>query len=111
MPRRMVADVSPQDELHGVAIGSGVLGNALQRVHWTSDIHRREGQLTDLGHAWLIECADPSLAALIARDRALRPLCRAIGDRSLVVSPDQELKFRRALRKLGYVVPRQPTRG
>ena len=74
-----------------------------------ADVHRRVGQLTDLGHARVIECADPALAALIARDRNLRPLCRLIGDRHLAVPPDQELKFRKALLKLGYAIPGQPT--
>ncbi len=73
-----------------------------------ADIGHRAGQLTDLGHLRVIECADPALAALIAHDRGLRPLCRPIGDRHLVVAADQEPKFRRALVKLGYVLPGQP---
>jgi Helicase conserved C-terminal domain len=73
-----------------------------------ADVHRRAGRLADLGHARLIECADPATAALIARDRSLRPLCRPIGDKHLAVPLDQELKFRNALLKLGYVVPGQP---
>lgn len=73
-----------------------------------ADVHRRAGQLTDLGRARLIECADPATAALIARDRSLRPLCRPVGDKHLAVPLDQELKFRNALLKLGYVVPGQP---
>lgn len=74
-----------------------------------ADVHRRAGQLTDLGHARLIECADPASAALIARDRSLRPLCRPIGDKYVAVPLDQELKFRNALLKLGFVLPGQPT--
>jgi hypothetical protein len=70
-----------------------------------ADVHRRAGQLADLGHARLIECADPATAALIAHDRNLRPLCQGIGDKHLAVPLDQELKFRNALLKLGYVVP------
>ena len=71
----------------------------------TGDVHRRAEALIDLGHARVIECADPATATLIAHDRQLRVLCHAIGDRYLVVPLDQELKFRKALRKLGYVVP------
>jgi hypothetical protein len=74
-----------------------------------ADVHRRAGQLTDLGHARVIECADPATAALIAHDRSLRPLCHPIGNKHLAVPLDQELKFRKALLKLGYVVPGQPT--
>jgi XPB/Ssl2-like helicase family protein len=71
-----------------------------------TDVIRRAGQLTDLGHARVIECADPAIAALISRDRRLRSLCQLIGDRHLAVSADQEPKFRRAVLKLGYVMPR-----
>lgn len=66
---------------------------------------RRAGQLIDLGHARVIECADAALATLIARDRATRSLCRLVGDRHLAVPFDAELKFRVAVRKLGYVMP------
>ncbi|WP_343576859.1 hypothetical protein [Mycobacterium sp.] len=72
-----------------------------------ADVRRRAGQLADLGHSRLIECADPATAALIAGDRRLRPLCRPIGDTHLAVPLDRELKFRNALLKLGYVVPGQ----
>lgn len=74
-----------------------------------SDVHRRAGQLTDLGHVRLIECADSALAALITHDRALRSLCRPIGDRHLAIQTDHELKFRKTLLKLGYVAPGSPT--
>jgi hypothetical protein len=67
------------------------------------DIERRTGQLTDLGHVRVIECADPATAALIAKD--LHSLCRLIGDRHLAILEGQELKFRKALLKLGYVMP------
>ncbi|MGH4026856.1 MAG: hypothetical protein ACRDRV_19965 [Pseudonocardiaceae bacterium] len=73
------------------------------------DVHRRAGQLTDLGHLRVIKCADPALAALIAHDRRFRSLCYPIGDRHLAVPPDQELKFRKALLELGYALSGQPT--
>ena len=57
----------------------------------------------------MIECADPATAALIANDPNLHPLCHLISDKHLAVPLDQELKFRKALLKLGYVVPGQPT--
>jgi Helicase conserved C-terminal domain len=72
-----------------------------------NDVTRRATQLTDLGHARVIECTDDALAALITRDRALRSLCRPIGDRHLAVPLGQELKFRKALLKLGYALPGQ----
>ncbi|MFZ2172960.1 MAG: helicase-associated domain-containing protein [Rhodococcus sp. (in: high G+C Gram-positive bacteria)] len=69
------------------------------------DITRRATQLTDLGHARVIECADEALAALVTRDRTLRKLCRLVGDRHLAVPLEHEPKFRRALLKLGYALP------
>jgi hypothetical protein len=74
-----------------------------------SDVTRCATQLTDLGHARVIECVDSALDALIAHDRALRTLCHPIGDRHLAVPLDQELKFRKALLKLGYALSVQRT--
>jgi hypothetical protein len=79
--------------------------NALSTL--MADVGRRAGQLVDLGHVRLIECADPATAALIARDRRLQPVCRPIGNKHLVVPLDQERKFRTALLKLGFVMPGQ----
>lgn len=69
------------------------------------DVTRRASQLTDLGHARVIECADAAVAALITRDRALRGLCRPIGERHVAVPLEHEVKFRKALLRLGYVLP------
>ncbi|HEY5879508.1 MAG TPA: helicase-associated domain-containing protein [Nakamurella sp.] len=69
------------------------------------DVVHRAGRLTDLGHARVIECADPAVAALIANDRTLRGLCRPLGERHLAVPLEAELKFRTGLRRLGYVMP------
>lgn len=69
-----------------------------------SDVARRVAQLTDLGHARVIECADAEVATLISQDRNLRSKCQLIGDRHLLVPLDQDLKFRKALVKLGYAV-------
>lgn len=46
-----------------------------------ADVARRARQLTDLGHARVIECADSATAVLITRDSNLRPLCQPIGDK------------------------------
>jgi hypothetical protein len=70
-----------------------------------ADVGRRAGQLIDLGHVRVIECTDAATAALIAGDRTLRSLCRLIGDRYVAVSPEQELRFRKAVLARGYVVP------
>jgi hypothetical protein len=69
------------------------------------DVAHRAGRLTDLGHARVIECADPAVAALLANDRTLRGLCRPLGERHLAVPLEAEPRFRTGLRRLGYVMP------
>lgn len=73
------------------------------------DVQSRAGQLTDRGHVRIIECADPTTAVLIANDRTLRALCFRVGETHLDVPLDNEMKFRKALLKLGYVGPQWPT--
>ncbi|MFN8204355.1 MAG: helicase-associated domain-containing protein [Solirubrobacteraceae bacterium] len=68
------------------------------------DMAERAGALSDRGSARMIECADASLAVLIANDRRTRALCVPAGERTLVVPQASEAAFRRAVRKAGYVV-------
>jgi hypothetical protein len=69
------------------------------------DLRRRAGQLRDLGTARLVECADAGLAQLLASDPQLRGLCQVAGERRLVFRAADEAAVRRALRRLGYVLP------
>jgi hypothetical protein len=69
------------------------------------DVTARVGQLVDLGLARVVTCADPAVAALIGGDRTLRRFCRPVGDRHLAIPVQHEADFRKALLKLGYVVP------
>ncbi|RPE42632.1 XPB/Ssl2-like helicase family protein [Streptomyces sp. Ag109_O5-1] len=66
------------------------------------DTARRTGRLRDAGQVHLIECEDEALAALVVSDRRLRALCTRLGERHLVVSPEQLPAFRKATRALGY---------
>ena len=54
----------------------------------------------------LIECADAVLATLIANDSRTKPFCLLAGDRWLAVPMESEPRFRSALRKLGYGLPK-----
>jgi hypothetical protein len=67
-----------------------------------ADVQARAGQVRDLGVRRVVECAEPSIAALLAQDRALRGLCSRVGERHLMLDPAGEPKARAALRKLGY---------
>jgi hypothetical protein len=62
-----------------------------------------------LGPARLIGCADSELAAFIAGHPATGKLCRLAGEDQLVVSARDQASFRRALRKLGFVLRQSPT--
>jgi hypothetical protein len=72
-----------------------------------ADVEVRARQLRDLGTRRVLECADPSVATLLAEDRSLRGLCIRLGERHLMLDPASEPKARAALRKLGY--PLGPT--
>ena len=70
------------------------------------DMARRVRSLKMAGAARLIECADAALAALIANDSRTKPYCLLAGDRWLAVPVESEPRFRSALRKLGYGLPK-----
>jgi hypothetical protein len=58
-----------------------------------------------LASSLLIECVDPATADLIAAHKDTAKLCMRAGERHLVVRLDQEGKFRKATRLLGYGIP------
>ena len=58
-----------------------------------------------LATSLLIECIDPETADLIAAHKDTAKLCMRAGGRHLVVRLDQEGKFRKAARLLGYGIP------
>lgn len=68
------------------------------------DVTTRATKIRDHGLVRLIECADPPLATLIARDPKLRILCALVGDRHLAVPVEHETQFRHALRGLGHTI-------
>jgi hypothetical protein len=72
------------------------LGDMAARVH----------SLKSLGTARLIECADAALATLIANDSRTKPFCLLAGERYLAVPAESEARFRSALRKVGYSLPK-----
>jgi hypothetical protein len=58
-----------------------------------------------LATSLLIECVDPNTADLIAAHKDTARLCMRAGERHLVVRLDQEGKFRKSVRLLGYGIP------
>jgi hypothetical protein len=58
-----------------------------------------------LAASLLIECVDAATADLIAGHKQTAGLCMRAGERHLVVRQDQESKFRKSARQLGYGIP------
>ena len=58
-----------------------------------------------LATSLLIECVDANTADLIAAHKDTAGLCMRAGERHLVVRLDQEGKFRKTIRLLGYGIP------
>jgi hypothetical protein len=71
-----------------------------------TDMNHRARSLQIQGTAKLIECADAMLATLIANDSRTKPFCLLAGERHLTVPVEGEARFRSALRKLGYGLPK-----
>lgn len=59
-----------------------------------ADVTDRVRALRDAGMIRLIECSDPAVATLIARNRRLQRVCRPLGDRYLAVEVGHEPAFR-----------------
>ena len=68
---------------------------------------RRSQALVPQGTALLIECADAALAEQLATHERTAKLCRRTGERGLVVRTEAEARFRKAIRELGYGMPRR----
>jgi hypothetical protein len=71
-----------------------------------ADVNHRVCRLQDKGTARMIECAETTLAILIANDARTKPYCLLAGDRYLIIPVESETRFRSALRKLGYSFPK-----
>ena len=58
------------------------------------------------GPALLIECVNADTAAVVASNELTRQWCQRAGERQVVIMTDAEEPFRKALRALGYGMPR-----
>jgi hypothetical protein len=67
---------------------------------------RRARALVNTGTALLIACADAEIADVVANNEHMKKLCLRAGERHLVVPLEAEEPFRKALRSLGYGMPR-----
>ncbi|MDQ5911400.1 MAG: hypothetical protein QG599_3497 [Pseudomonadota bacterium] len=71
-----------------------------------ADMTARARSLKVQGPALLVQCEDTVLATLIANDSRTKPFCLLAGERHLAVFAECEARFRSALRKLGYSLPK-----
>jgi hypothetical protein len=67
---------------------------------------QRARMLVNTGTALLIACAETEIADWIANHALMKKLCLRAGERHLVVPVEVEEPFRKALRSLGYGMPR-----
>lgn len=67
---------------------------------------RRARACKEKGKALLVECADAEIAERIATHEKMKKLCLRAGEKHLVVMTDAEEQFRKALRLMGYGLPR-----
>jgi hypothetical protein len=74
-------------------------------TQFLTDLAGRASRLSNHGLIRLIECTDPALTVMIARDRKTSKLCRPVGDRHLAVPVEHDTAFRKAVQTLGYVLP------
>lgn len=83
-------------------------------MQFLADLQTRTTSLQDIGPARLIRCADAALATLMANDSRTKAYCFladqpkviAAGQPCYLVVPlESEIKFRNALKKLGYSLP------
>ena len=70
------------------------------------NVERNARALRIQGPALLIECTDAEVAARLATDERTTKLCLRAGERHLVVRTKSEGAFRKAVRALGYGMPR-----
>jgi hypothetical protein len=59
-------------------------------TEFLTDLAGRTSRLSNGGLVHLIECADPTLAVMIARDRKTSQLCQPVGDRHLAVPVEHD---------------------
>jgi hypothetical protein len=67
-----------------------------------SQVKKRYMAVEKVGAAILFQCRDAEIAKEICEHSLMKNLCRAAGDRQLVVKAADEEKFRKALRIIGY---------
>jgi len=72
-----------------------------------ADLERKLGACRAARPAFLLEWADPALSHLLATSPGTNKLCHHAGENRLVLAKDDLAAFRRAAKRLGYVVPLQ----
>ena len=75
-------------------------------TQFLADYRTRGERLQERGTATLIECSDARLLELIIHDPRTKKHCLPAGDRHFLILPGSDGAFRKALKQLGYVIPR-----
>jgi len=67
---------------------------------------KRAASLRTVGLYLLIDCADEDLAEQLATGKDTKSLCLRAGPRRIAIKPENEDRFRRAVRGMGYGLPK-----
>ena len=70
-----------------------------------NQVKRRSEAIKLQGMALVIECANAETANQLIADKQVNKYCELAGERKILVPTASEDKFRRAVRKMGYIVP------
>lgn len=69
-------------------------------------IERQANALKNTGAVLLIECADKDLLKLITTHQLTQSLCQKLGANHIAIKTGDEERFRKAIKKLGYGMPK-----
>ena len=70
-------------------------------------LEERCNALTDRGNARLLNCSSTALANMLATDPNTGKFCFLSGDKILVIPEKSDKAFQKAVKKLGYIIPKK----
>ena len=92
-------------ELHDFLVANAADDLPANVLVYLNELESRLNGCSSAREAVLLEWADPALAHLIATSDGVSRLCFHAGENRIVVPADNLAAFRRAVKRLGYVLP------
>jgi len=104
---RAIEESRSIDEFHAFLASKADHALPVEVEQFFDDAKNRSEAMEEIGNARLIRCRTPALAKMIASDPLTQKFCMLAGERELVVPEKLEGKFRQALFKQGFVLPKK----